>query len=112
MIARLRGGSVRRLVRGTAPAWSPDGRWIAFFDARHRLNVIPARGGSVRRVGKVTGRTVDWQPLPAKRRTCPTPRGSTVIASSGTALVSLDSLPPEFPGAPGTASWPALGCLH
>jgi hypothetical protein len=113
VIARLRGGAVRRLVRGTAPAWSPDGRWIAFFDGRHNLNVISARGGSVRRVGNATGRTVDWQPLPLKPPApCLTLPGSTVIASSDSAVVSLDILPAESPEALGTASWAVLGCLR
>jgi len=32
------------------PVWSPDGRWIAFTDQEHHLYVIPAGGGSPRRV--------------------------------------------------------------
>lgn len=31
---------------GTAPAWSPGDRLIAFFDERHRLSVVPAGGGA------------------------------------------------------------------
>jgi WD40-like Beta Propeller Repeat len=114
MIARARGGSVRRLVRGTAPAWSPDGRWIAFFDGRHRLSVAPAGGGRVRRVGKVTGQTVDWQPLPTKPpAVCRTPPGSTVVAGSETARISLDKVLATTAGAPPfAAAWAAMGCLR
>jgi len=114
MIARVRGGSVRRLVRGTAPAWSPDARWIAFFDGRHRLDVVPAGGGSVRRVGKVTGRTVDWQPLPVKPpAACRTPPGSMVMASSENATISIDNGLTIAAGAPPFASvWAAMGCLR
>jgi hypothetical protein len=98
MVRRLRGRTARRLVRGSAPAWSPDGRWIAFIDVAMRLGVVRASGGRVRRVGRVTGRTVDWQPLPAKPpAACLTPpdvqglAGSTVLASSDAAIVSSES---------------------
>ena len=107
-IVNVRGGSVRRLVRGMAPAWSPDGRSIAYFDARDRLSVIPASGGRVRRVGRVTGRSVDWQPLPAKPPvSCLTPKGSAVIASSDAATLSVYSQRPTRYG----CSWAAMGCL-
>jgi hypothetical protein len=100
MIGQVRGSSLRTLVRGAAPAWSPDGKWIAFFDKGHRLSVVRVSGGGVRRVGDLTGRAVDWQPLAALPPTgCPTPPGSTLIASSDTAIVTLHA-------------GVALGCLR
>jgi hypothetical protein len=111
MVGSVRRSSFRRLVRGTAPAWSPDGTWIAFFGKRHGLSVVAAAGGSVRHVAPVTGRRVDWQPLPAKPPApCPTPPGYSVLASSGTALVSVDNIAPSnaYPG----ATVAAMGCLR
>lgn len=111
MIGQVRGRSLRGLVRGAAPAWSPDGKWVAFFDRRHRLSIVRPTGGRVRRIGRLTGRTVDWQPLPVKPPTgCPTPPGSRVIASSDSAIVTLHALqgtPKYIP-----AAWGAMGCLR
>jgi hypothetical protein len=111
LVGPVRGGSFRRLVPGTAPAWSPDGRWIAFFGTDHRLNVIPVGGGRVRRVGRVTGKRVDWQPLPPKPPApCLTPPGSTVVASSDQAILSMVSLAPS--DAYQVATGAAMGCLR
>ncbi len=105
MVRPVRGSAVRRLVRGAAPAWSPDARWIAFFGNSHRLGLVPAIGGRVRRVGRVTGTMVDWQPLPAKAPVrCLTPPGSTVLATSDTAILSTN-------GPVGTGSV-YMGCLR
>ncbi|MEK6276020.1 MAG: hypothetical protein AABM30_11895 [Actinomycetota bacterium] len=69
------GGAVRRLTRGPndgAPAWSPDGRTIAFVrsDANgtsQSLQLVPARGGGLRRLfggtrGVTMGRDPQWSP--------------------------------------------------
>jgi hypothetical protein len=94
IVIGVRHRSVRRLVRGADPAWSPDGRSIAFIDARHDLSVIPASGGRSHRVGSVRGDAVDWQPLPVTPpRSCVAPPGSTLLASSATAVVTADSNP-------------------
>lgn len=91
MVGAVRRRSFRRLVRGAAPAWSPDGSLIAFFDKHHRLSVVSATSRRVRRVGSVTGQTVDWQPLPAKPHgACVTPAGSNVLATSDTAIITVD----------------------
>jgi hypothetical protein len=114
MIGGVRGSSFRRLVRGTAPAWSPDGRSVAFFAHGHRLSVVAAGGGRVRRVGAITGITVDWQPLPTKPpAACQLPPGSTVIASSDGATVSLasGSAPPVY-GMGLAGTWASMGCLR
>jgi hypothetical protein len=104
IVIGVRHRSVRRLVRGASPAWSPDGRSIAFIDARHDVSVISASGGRSHRVGSVRGDAVDWQPLPVTPpRSCVTPPGSTLLASSPTAVVTSDSNP-----------WSAayMGCLR
>jgi hypothetical protein len=82
----------------------------------------PARGrcdrdrGRVRHVGTVTGRTVDWQPLPAKPPTlCLTPPGSNVLASSDTAILSTDTVAPSNAGSGFFYVFPPsalMGCLR
>ncbi len=69
------GGVVRRLTRGpndTSPAWSPDGRAIAFVRSdvngiSQSLQLVPARGGRSRRLFGGTrdvtmGRDPQWSP--------------------------------------------------
>lgn len=111
LVGSVRRHLFRRLVQGSAPVWSPDGRWIAFFGKSHRLNVIPAGGGRVRHVGGVTGSTVDWQPLPAKPPVpCLTPPGSSVLANSSSAIVSVDYLGGYF--LPPYVTSAVMGCLR
>lgn len=113
MVGRARGRSFKRLAKGSAPAFSPGGGTIAFIDNRHRLSLIPAHGGQIRRVGGVKGNAVDWQPLPGTpSSSCLAPRGSKVIASDGTAIVTSDTGPAQlpFPEAGYDAS-AYMGCL-
>jgi Tol biopolymer transport system component len=79
-IAEIRsdGTGRRRLVRnGAAPAYSPDGRWIAFSRPGERhcglrkfaLWVMRANGGHPRVLRNRSGQRIcgygpDWQPLP------------------------------------------------
>jgi hypothetical protein len=106
----VRGRVFRRLVRGADPAWSPDGGSIAFFDRHHRLSLVRARGGRARRISGVTGWTVDWQPLPAKPPVpCLTPPGSTVVATSDTAIVTVDNGQSPYSTTPSSAY---LGCFR
>jgi WD40-like Beta Propeller Repeat len=111
LVGRPQRRSFRRLVRGTAAAWSPDGIWIAFIGNGHRLNVVRATGGRVRRVGAVAGRTVDWQPLPPQPAAgCATPPGSTVMARNDTALITAESGPSEQLGGQNPSAY--IGCLQ
>jgi hypothetical protein len=113
MIGRVRGRSFQHLVRGTAPVWSPDGNWIAFFDKRHRLSMVRAVGGRVRRVGTVTGVMADWQPLPAAPpAACRTPpfASAAVLASSNAAIVTENFVEPAQPEP--LSSFTLMGCLR
>jgi Tol biopolymer transport system component len=72
------GGGLRRLTSrgGSHPAWSPDGRWIAFI-RNAALYVMRANGRSQRLLlapaptGQPNLETTfdnpDWQPLPPRR---------------------------------------------
>ena len=104
------GGAFRRVVRGTAPAFSPDGRSIAFVDRRHRIEVIPSAGGKAHPVGRVRGLAVDWQPLPAHPAGCVPPPGAKVLAESPQAVVTTETGPPtkDTEAFPATA---VMGCL-
>ena len=114
MILDVRNRPPRVLVRGSAPAFSPDGRWIAFVAPDHRLMVIAARGRhpTPKAVGNVQAVSVDWQPQPAGLNPgCPVPPGARTLASSSAALVIGDGVqpPPSFSFSPPLAY---MGCLR
>ena len=82
---------VRRLVRGSAPAFSPDGRLLAFVAPDHRLMIVAARGchPTPTSVGNVQAVSVDWQPQPTGPNPgCVAPPGSRTLASSSDAIVT------------------------
>jgi Tol biopolymer transport system component len=79
-VIRRDGRGLRRLTRrgGYAPAWSPDGRWIAFL-RRGDIHVVRSSGGARRRLVNAPSRdaldtrgefatSLDWQPLPRRGR--------------------------------------------
>ena len=72
----------RRLVRGSAPAFSPDGRQIAFIASGHRVEVIPTDHGRAHRLGRLTGRAVAWDPAPTGPARCTLPSAGQTIASA------------------------------
>src|SRR5579872_7069854 len=93
VIIRVSDGHLTRLVRGSAPAFSPDGRWIAFVSPGHRLMIV--RVGSApaapRFVGNVQAVSIDWQPKPRRLvPACAVPSGWTVMASSAGGVVTGD----------------------
>ena len=102
----------RLLAAGSAPAFSPDGRWIAFVAPDGRLMVIPTRGGHARAVGHIRAVSVDWQPKPrGPNPGCAAPPGSTVMTSTPSAIVTEDGVlpPPAFGIGPAIA---CVGCLR
>jgi len=43
--------------------WSPDGRWIAFSQARDSIWIVPCEGGQARKLAKTAGRAIArWSP--------------------------------------------------
>ena len=102
-----RGGRPRRLTRGGAPAWAPNGNELAFVGAHHRLFVITVRGGAPRAVGHIRGVRVDWQPVTGKPPTpCQAPAGSRVLAATPNAIITIDVSQPH-----GIELLSVLGCL-
>ena len=63
------GGASRTFLRnapGTIFGWSPDGRWIAYPDSKHRLAIVNVATGKVRRLLKLAATydssSVAWSP--------------------------------------------------
>ena len=93
-----RGGRLRRLTRGGAPAWAPNGKELAFVGAHHRLFVIAVRGGTPRAVGHIRAVRVDWQPVTGKPSPtpCQAPAGSSVLAATPNATITIDVSPNAY----------------
>jgi len=109
VIEHLRDHHVQRLARGSAPAFSPDGRWVAFVAPDHRLMIAAARGGRAREVGHVRAVSVDWQPRPPGHNPgCVPPPGSKILASTPDAVITQDGMLP--PTAIGPLAY--MGCLR
>jgi hypothetical protein len=108
-VARVGHRAGRRLAKGSAPAFSPDGKWIAFIGAGHRLSVVRSTGGRVRRVGRVRGRSVDWQPITDQHPQCAPAPGSGTAASSDDGIVSADSGPTPIDSGFNAVAY--MGCL-
>jgi hypothetical protein len=112
VIVRVRDRHVQRLARGGAPAFSPDGRWIAYVAPDHRVMIVAAGGGRSRPVGRVKALSVDWQPVPrGPNPGCVAPPGATVLAGAPDAIVTQDGphAPFGFSFAPPIAY---MGCLR
>lgn len=90
VVIDLKGRIVRRLARGSAPAFAPDGSEVAFLAPGGRLETIPADGGHATPVGDVLATSVAWQPLPpAQPKPCALPAGWHVKASTSVVLVTF-----------------------
>jgi Tol biopolymer transport system component len=71
------GTGERVLVRGTAPTWSPNGKWIAYrcYGAATTVCAIGPSGKGARKLGTVPNRVdqLSWQPS-AKKLACKSTR--------------------------------------
>ena len=92
------GGPVRSLgLRGYLPAWSPDGRWIAFQGADHQLEIVPAAGGTARtlvssRIAWAGVVAFSWSPDSTKLVYYTNAKLGTVNLSGRTSIFSLHGL--------------------
>ncbi len=96
-----------RLARGSSPAWAPDGHAIAYIAGGQSVRVIAPFGGNSRPVGRLRGRSVDWQPIATNLPPPCTPlAGTSVAANSAAATLTQDPAhaAPNVPSA-------LLGCL-
>lgn len=115
----LLGVNGRHLTRLTSrgkssPAWAPDGRSIAFLSDGPSwggaLYIIGSRGQRLRRVARVSGLSVDWQPLTTvPQHDCPQLVGATTVAQSPGVVVTT-----RQSGAGSGLGWVQtwLGCLR
>lgn len=106
-VMELPDGEPRRLTAASfepleyAPAWSPDGRWIAFTswddEERSHLWRVPAEGGEPQRLTQEAGEYInpvwapDGQSLVVTRGSGATARGRTVANNPWYELVSLSA---------------------
>jgi hypothetical protein len=106
------GGRMRRLTRGRVPAWAPNGKQLAFVGAHDRLFVISVRGGSLRPVGHIRALRVDWRPVTGTPPPhCQAPAGSSVLATSPDATVTIDEVPLSQPVYEQANAFSVLGCM-
>jgi WD40-like Beta Propeller Repeat len=106
-VVRVRDRASRRLIRGNAPAWSPDSLAVAYVGARNGVYVVAAGGGHPRRVGRLRGRSRDWQPAP-RSRSCTPPPSASAVARSPQAVVYSTTTHTDTPF--DRISW--YGCLR
>jgi hypothetical protein len=101
----------RRLVRGTAAAFAPDGRGLAVIGRRFQVELVTPRGGPVRVIRGLRGRSLDWQPRPTKPPPpCALPSPSKLLLSQpGLSLTETTGIDPNGEGAPQVAEMACYG---
>ncbi len=82
---------------------------IAFLRPNGQLGVVGVSGGAPNPLGRLRGRSIDWQPLPPGRgHGCLDAPGSAVVAKSTDAVVTQDGMGAPFQVSPPVAF---MGCL-